>query len=112
MTTWPSKRAGPRASKTWMAWASGRLARGFGGEVMAETEEQRLARIASEEESWTGPKFVGLLFATLVVALAFIYGIASYPTESRPFWDLSWYPFGTTPKAADFKPSSVSGLTR
>jgi|GEM_PF-7055047 len=79
---------------------------------MAETEEQRLARIAREEATWTGPKFIGLLGATLIVALTVIYTIASYPTESRPFWDLSWYPFGTTPKEADLKPSSVSGLVR
>jgi hypothetical protein len=79
---------------------------------MAETAEQRATRIAREEETWTGPKFVGLLFATLFVALVVIYTIAAYPTESRPFWDLSWYPFGTTPKAEDLKPSSVSGLVR
>jgi hypothetical protein len=79
---------------------------------MAETEEQRAARIAQEEANWTGPKFIALMFATLAVALMVIYGIASYPTESRPYWDLSWYPFGTTPKAADLKPSSVSGLVR
>ncbi len=79
---------------------------------MAETEEQRLARIAHEEATWTGPKFIGLLAGTLLFALAFIFTIASYPTESRPYWDFSWYPFGTTPKADDFKPSSVSGLVR
>ena len=79
---------------------------------MAETEEARLARIAREEANWTGPKFMGLLAGTLVFALALIYTIASVPTESRPYWDFSWYPFCTTPKAADLKPSSVSGLTR
>jgi hypothetical protein len=71
-----------------------------------------LARIAREEEAWTGPKFVGLLFATLAVALTVIFTIASYPTESRPYWDFSWYPFGTTPNAEDLKPSSASGLVR
>lgn len=79
---------------------------------MAETEEQRLARIAHEEANWTGPRFMGLMGATLVVALAVIYTIASYPTESRPYWDFTWYPFGATPKAEDLKPSSVSGLVR
>jgi len=79
---------------------------------MAETQDQRLARIAREEATWTGPRFIGLLFATLAVALVFIYTIASYPTKSRPFWDLSWYPWGKTPTAEDLKPSSVSGLTR
>lgn len=79
---------------------------------MAESEAQRMARIAQEEANWTGPKFIGLMAGTLVVALAVIYTIASYPTQSRPFWDFSWYPFGTTPKAADLKPSSVSGLVR
>ena len=79
---------------------------------MAETEEQRLSRIAREEAAWTGPKFIGLLFGTLAVALMFIYTIASYPTESRPYWDFSWYPFGKTPGSEDLKPSSVSGLTR
>ncbi len=78
---------------------------------MAESEAQRLARIESEEASATGPKFVRLLFGTLVVALVVIYTIASYPTASRPFWDFSWYPFGKTPTEADLKPSSVSGLT-
>jgi hypothetical protein len=79
---------------------------------MAETEQQRMARIAHEEATWTGPKFMALLVATLVVALLVIFTIASYPTKSRPFWDFSWYPFGTTPKADDLKPSSVSGLVR
>ena len=79
---------------------------------MAETQEQRLARIEREEATWTGPKFIGLLFATLFVALCVIYTIASYPTQSRPRWDFSWYPFGKTPSAEDLKPSSVSGLTR
>jgi hypothetical protein len=79
---------------------------------MAETEDQRLARIAREEAEWTGPKFVYLLFATLAVALVVIFTIASVPTESRPYWDFSWYPFGTKPKVEDFKPSSVSGLVR
>jgi hypothetical protein len=78
---------------------------------MAETEAQRLDRIAREEAAASGPKFIALLFSTLFVALVVIYTIASWPTESRPFWDFSWYPFGTTPKAADLKPSSVSGLT-
>ncbi len=75
---------------------------------MSETHEQRIAR---EEETWTGPKFMGLLVATLAVALAVIYGIASIGTEGRPN-NFSWYPFGTTPKAEDFKPSSGSGLVR
>jgi hypothetical protein len=79
---------------------------------MAESEAQRLVRIEREEATWTGPKFIGLLFATLAVALVVIYTIASYPTQSRPFWDFSWYPFGKTPTADDLKPSSVSGLTR
>jgi hypothetical protein len=79
---------------------------------MAETEDQRLARIAREEATWTGPRFIGLLFGTLFVALCVIYTIASYPTKSRPRWDFSWYPFGKTPTAEDLKPSSVSGLTR
>jgi hypothetical protein len=79
---------------------------------MAETEAQRLARIANEEANWNGPKFVGLLFATLAVALVVIYTISSVPTESRPYWDFSWYPFGKTPAEGDFKPSSVSGLVR
>jgi hypothetical protein len=78
---------------------------------MAETEAQRLARIEGEEAAATGPKFIALLFATIAVALVVIYTIASWPTESRPFWDFSWYPFGKTPTAADLKPSSVSGLT-
>jgi hypothetical protein len=79
---------------------------------MAETQEQAAARIAREEATWTGPRFIGLMFATLFVALVVIYLIASYPTKSRPFWDLSWYPFGKTPSAQDLKPSSVSGLVR
>jgi hypothetical protein len=79
---------------------------------MAETEAQRDARIAREEATWTGPKFMGLLAGTLVVALAVIFTIASVPIESRPYWDFGWYPFGTTPKDGDFKPSSVSGLVR
>ena len=76
---------------------------------MSESHEQRIAR---EEAEWTGPKFMGLLVSTLVVAIAFIFTIASYPTESRPYWDFSWYPFGKTPGAEDLKPSSASGLVR
>lgn len=79
---------------------------------MAETEEQRLARIAREEAYWTGPRFMGLMVGTLIVALTVIYTIASYPTKSRPFWDFRWYPFGKTPSMEDLKPSSASGLTR
>jgi hypothetical protein len=78
---------------------------------MAESEAQQLARIEREEAAASGLKFVIMLFATIAVALAVIYTIASWPTESRPFWDFSWYPFGKTPSAADLKPSSVSGLT-
>lgn len=79
---------------------------------MAETPEQRTARIAREEAYWTGPRFMALMVATLFFALLLIYTIASYPTKSRPYWDFSWYPFGKTPGAEDLKPSSVSGLTR
>jgi hypothetical protein len=79
---------------------------------MAETEQQRTARIAREDAEWTGPKFIALLGATLVVALGVIYTIAAYPTVSRPFWDWKWYPFGVTHGAEDLKPSSVSGLVR
>ena len=75
---------------------------------MSETHEQRIAR---EEATWTGPKFIGLLFVTVMCALAVIYTIASIGTEGRPN-DFSWYPWGTTPKMDDLKPSSVSGLTR
>ena len=79
---------------------------------MAETEEQRLARIAGEEAYLDRPQVHRALGGHPRRRALVIYGIASYPTESRPFWDLSWYPFGTTPKAADLKPSSVSGLVR
>lgn len=75
---------------------------------MSETHEQRIAR---EEATWTGPKFMGLMVVTLVFALILIYVIASIGTEGRPN-DFSWYPWGTTPKAEDLKPSSVSGLVR
>ena len=71
---------------------------------MAETHE---ARIAREEEEWTGPKLFGLMVVTLIVALSVIYVISSLKSG-----DYTWYPFGTTPKAADLQPSSVSGLTR
>ena len=79
---------------------------------MAETQEQAAARIAREEATWTGPRFMGLMALTLSVAIAIIFTIASVPTKSRPFWDFSWYPFGKTPSADDLKPSSVSGLVR
>lgn len=79
---------------------------------MAETDDQRTARIAREDATWTGPRFVALLFSTLFCALVFIYVIAAYPTKSRPFWDFAWYPFGVTPSAKDLETSSGSGLTR
>ena len=75
---------------------------------MSETHEQRIAR---EEATWTGPKFMGLLAGTLVFALILIFCISSIGTEGRPN-DFSWYPWGATPAADDFKPSSVSGLVR
>jgi hypothetical protein len=72
---------------------------------MAETEQQRLARIDREELTWTGPKFIGLLFVTVFFALCVIYTIASYPTQSRPFWDFRWYPTRPTSSPAPYPAS-------
>ena len=58
---------------------------------MAETHE---ARIAREEEEWTGPKLIGLMVFTLIVALSVIYTISSlksgdYSWCSQPHDELS-----------------------
>ncbi len=80
---------------------------------MSGYDEQRIAR---EEEAYSGPKLVGLLAATLIVALTVIYTIASHPgsqaSQSGP-WNFSWDPWGADPtKEQNIEPSSVSGLVR
>jgi hypothetical protein len=51
--------------------------------------EERLAR---EDQTWTGPRFVGLLFVTLGLAFALIYFISSVGTG-----DYTWHPLANDP---------------
>jgi hypothetical protein len=79
---------------------------------MSESHEERIAR---EEETWTGQRYFALLIGTLAVALTTIYVMSSQgcsQSDQTSPADYSWYPFGSTPKADDARPSSVSGLVR
>ena len=58
--------------------------------------EQRLAR---QDVTWNGPRYTGLLFVTLGIALAVIYTIASIRTG-----DFSWNPLANDP-AHELPPS-------
>jgi len=58
--------------------------------------EQRRAR---QDATWSGPRYTGLLFVTLAIALAVIYTIASIRTG-----DFSWNPIANQP-ARDLPPS-------
>mgnify|MGYP001577664580 CR=1 FL=1 len=51
------------------------------------TDDEIQKRLERDDEFWTGPRFVGLLFATLGVALGFIYFISSVRTG-----DYTWHP--------------------
>lgn len=56
------------------------------------TDDEIQKRLERDDEFWTGPRFVGLLFGTLGVALAFIYFIASVRTG-----DYTWRPLANHP---------------
>lgn len=49
-------------------------------------------RLKSEDEFWTAPRFVGLLFVTLSAALVVIFVIASLKSG-----DYSWHPLANDP---------------
>ncbi|HJL20549.1 MAG TPA: hypothetical protein RMH99_33135 [Sandaracinaceae bacterium LLY-WYZ-13_1] len=54
---------------------------------MSETESAH-GNLSKVDQQWTGPRFVGLLFGTLLVALVVIYVIASIKSG-----DFSYEPF-------------------
>ena len=56
------------------------------------TDDEIQKRLERDDEFWTGPRFVGLLFATLGVTLTFIYFIASVRTG-----DYTWSPLAHDP---------------
>jgi hypothetical protein len=56
------------------------------------TNDEIQKRLERDDEFWTGPRFVGLLFGTLGVALAFIYFIASVRSG-----DYTWHPLAHDP---------------
>lgn len=43
----------------------------------AAIEDEDFQRMRAYDKEWNGPKFVGVLVATLVVAISVIYGLAS-----------------------------------
>jgi hypothetical protein len=56
---------------------------------MAEMESAH-GKLSSVDQKWTAPRFLGLLTATLLAALAIIYTIASVRPSGT---DFSWHPF-------------------
>lgn len=54
---------------------------------MAEMESAH-GKLSPVDQQWTAPRFIALLFGTLVVALIIIFTIASLK-----HMDFSWYPF-------------------
>ncbi len=60
---------------------------------MSEAERKRVER---EEHFWTAPRLVGLMFASLAVALTVLYSMANYVDggKSETYWDTWLYPGG------------------
>lgn len=54
---------------------------------MAEMESAH-GKLSPVDQQWTAPKFIALLFGTLLIALTFIYIIASVKSG-----DYTWSPF-------------------
>lgn len=53
---------------------------------------EEVARLKASDEFWTGPRFVGLLFLTLAIAIAVIYSISSLYSG-----DWTWQPLAHDP---------------
>ena len=53
---------------------------------------EEVARLKASDEFWTGPRFVGLLFVTLFLAISLIYTISSLYSNN---W--TWQPFAHDP---------------
>lgn len=51
-------------------------------------DKQIAERLERDDQTWTGPRLIGLLFATLAVALTVIFVISSLKSG-----DYSWHPF-------------------
>lgn len=51
-------------------------------------EKQIQDRLKQDDATWTGPRLIGLLFATLAVALTVIFVISSLKSG-----DYTWHPF-------------------
>ena len=64
------------------------------------TDEQIAERTRRDDEFWTGPRYVGLLFATLTVAICVIYAMSSLYYDN---W--TWYPLAHDP-AHELLPSN------
>jgi len=56
-------------------------------------DKQIAERLKAEDATWTGPRLIGLLFATLAVALTVIFVISSVKSG-----DYTWHPFGHDPE--------------
>lgn len=56
---------------------------------MAEMESAH-GKLSTVDRNWTAPRFIALLGGTLLVALAFLYFIASFHHNTA---DFSWDPF-------------------
>lgn len=54
--------------------------------------QQEIATLKAADAYWTGPRFVGLLFVTLAIAIAVIYSISSVYSG-----DWTWSPLAHDP---------------
>ena len=55
-------------------------------------QESAHGKLSPVDQQWTGPRFIGLLFVSLLIALAVIYFIASVKSG-----DYSWSPLAHDP---------------
>ena len=56
------------------------------------TDEQIAERLKRDDAYWTGPRFVGLLFLTLAIAISVIYAMSSLYYN-----DWTWHPLAHDP---------------
>jgi hypothetical protein len=64
------------------------------------TDEQIAERLKRDDAYWTGPRFVGLLFVTLAIAITVIYIMSSLYYN-----DWTWHPLAHDP-AHELLPSN------
>ncbi len=69
---------------------------------MAEEQESAHGKLSPTDQAWNAPRFLVLLTATLTVALAVIYTIASIK-----YGDFSWHPLAHDPVRHTFESSTI-----